>query len=1773
MKKLLLSAIMMAASLGCAWAQGSALEQLTIVDGVAQIANDADMTNFALAVAEGNNELNAVLTADIPNYTGDVIATSSNRYKGTFDGQYHTIIVNLTSTDQNYGLFRALEGTIRNLHVGGVFIAQHNRVGVICGEIFGGTIENCWSSADIQALVGGDGCVSGICGRASAAGSLIKNCVYSGNVNSGTSETYNCAGIVGWCANPIDIQNCIVTGVFETNQLQGNARPIARYDSANNTNANCLNCFFVHPNGTDTNINTTQVSEEMVTSGELGYQMNGDQSQITWTQTLDTDAVPVPFPTHQTIYADGNLNCVGQSLDGSSLTYSNTKTKDLPPHNYVEGICTMCGKADPSMATLVDGYYLISTPDQLLWFAAKVNGGDVTANGKLTEDITLGEYNESFQTIGTNANRFAGIFDGQFHTITINLTAKNSSYGFFSYLAGTVKNLHIDGYLDAAFNKVGVFAGEMFGATIENCWSSVEIAATYAGDGAIAGIAGRSSADGNTIRNCAFTGNVKGVAWNCSGIVGWCANLINIQNCLVTGTFDTDQTQGNARPIARHDTANSNGNCVNCYYVNPNGTLENINTKQVTVEQLQSGEVALLLNGDSSPANWFQFIGVDETPTPMPESGVVYKINKVYGNAFDNESFENFKNTVINTESEYAQSVVAQTILASEYDAAINNSLTGNNIDELLAAWAEIEPLYQQVVESEKAYAAYQAKVEEVIADLDKNESLQNVKRDNLEYYLKEFSEPDTNYPNGTATYIMEERLLSTEEIVAETSKIDAMYNEAITYEPASGTDVTKLLTNPDFSDGFNGWEGKVGTQTGTSSTSPVRAAECYNATMDMTQTLTGLQNGIYELQVNGAFRPYPGAEDLYNTNYAATLSANGVHNYFMTLIEDMLPVGEDIDGYNCDHSSDWPDYEVRDLNEEVVGYVVHGLPGCCNAFQVNRYFNTVLCEVTDGTLTVGIHQPGTGQQPEWLGFGNLKLIYHGTMEESGEALARVLQSQADRATTIVDSYEFSSGVDYATYPNFSQELKDQLKAAIAAAKTTKDLNAMYELVETFSDLFLQVYECKKAYIGLMDQADRCNIMEAEMYELFTTDQIRELENLMEKLITMFEEGSASTEVAQKDYMSELSFLIKQVDGIYQISSPLEFVQFASLVNGGQNAINGVLTADINMDGLESSFKAIGSNTSSATYYAGTFDGQYHTINLNWSTPDQNYGIFRALSGTVKNLHVSGTLEALNTRTGAIVGESFSGTIENCWSSVDITTNVNNNATAGILGRSSADGTIVRNCIYTGNINGGANASNCAGIIGYSANTSTVTNCVVTGTIVTGLKDNGYIIARNAGSATCVNCYYVTPYENRNDGATQITEEQVASGELCFLLNGDQKMIQWTQTIAESKTPVPFQNQSIVYIQGNLNCDGISLIDGEASYANTPCTTIAPHTFVDGVCAVCGAADTGMAQEIDGYYQLGTPEQLLWFIAKVNGGENTLNAQLTDDIDLTDYAEKFVPAGNSNLHYAGIFDGQYHTITVNMEATASSYGFFRYLDGTVKNLHIDGNLNAAFNKVGVIAGEMFGATIENCWSSVEIAATYNGDGAIAGIAGRSSANGNTIRNCAFTGNVKGVAWNCSGIVGWCANLINIQNCLVTGTFDTDQSQGNARPIARHDTANSNGNCENCYYVNPNGTLENINTKQVTLEQLQSGEICYLLNGDQSTIQWHQNLSEETYPTPFPGATVLKNENGEYYNGEDAIETIADENTKPAAIYNMMGQKVEKPQKGIYIINGKKVLFK
>ena len=116
------------------------------------------------------------------------IGTPKHPFRGTFDGQDHTIIFGIYNESNDYqGFFGYMQGTVKNVNFSQCSVIGRNYVGVIAGYC-NGTISNCYSYRE---KVEGEKYVGGLVGMASY--SEIQDCFNGNNV---FGEQY-VSGIVG----------------------------------------------------------------------------------------------------------------------------------------------------------------------------------------------------------------------------------------------------------------------------------------------------------------------------------------------------------------------------------------------------------------------------------------------------------------------------------------------------------------------------------------------------------------------------------------------------------------------------------------------------------------------------------------------------------------------------------------------------------------------------------------------------------------------------------------------------------------------------------------------------------------------------------------------------------------------------------------------------------------------------------------------------------------------------------------------------------------------------------------------------------------------------------------------------------------------------------------------------------------------------------------------------------------------------------------------------------------------------------------------------------------------------------------------------------------------------------------------------------------------------------------------------------------------------------------------------------------------------------------
>lgn len=276
----------------------------------------------------------------------------------------------------------------------------------------------------------------------------------------------------------------------------------------------------------------------------------------------------------------------------------------------------------------------------------------------------------------------------------------------------------------------------------------------------------------------------------------------------------------------------------------------------------------------------------------------------------------------------------------------------------------------------------------------------------------------------------------------------------------------------------------------------------------------------------------------------------------------------------------------------------------------------------------------------------------------------------------------------------------------------------------------------------------------------------------------------------------------------------------------------------------------------------------------------------------------------------------------------------------------------------------------------------------------------------------------------------------------------------------------------------------------------------------------------------------------------------------------------FVPAGDENHQFKGVFDGQGHTLNIQYIDLEYNYtGFIGYNMGIIRNLCVSNMYMGAFNYCGLICGYN-GGLIENCYASGTItesrgegesnvlyAGGITGDNTgvirkcissvnvsispdtggtdVGGIAGRNSGE---ILSCRNVGEVSG--YISGGIVGW--NYVidsSITRCTNFGTIDGVWSGGIAGYTYRgivEDCLNAGsganagiigmseyGTSNNCYYASDynsagmffTDTGHTDTTNKVTLSSMKSTNMAQKLGNpfffyDSSWNSWTSSATKQ-----------------------------------------------------------------
>ena len=229
------------------------------------ISNADDWNHLAQAVNDGItfSGMYFEMTNDISINT--MAGQGSNRFRGTFDGQGHTLTVSYTGITEDYcAPFRHISGaTIKNLNTAGTIeTSGRYAAGVVAYTRYYSKIQNCRSSVVIRSSHegwAGHGGILGLKADVSYSNPTIEGCVFDGKIlTTGTTEgtkTTGAAGIVGYTNyQTLTIKNCLYKPAAladgETAVTDGSATLYINASGSAGTTVTCTNCYYTATLGT-----------------------------------------------------------------------------------------------------------------------------------------------------------------------------------------------------------------------------------------------------------------------------------------------------------------------------------------------------------------------------------------------------------------------------------------------------------------------------------------------------------------------------------------------------------------------------------------------------------------------------------------------------------------------------------------------------------------------------------------------------------------------------------------------------------------------------------------------------------------------------------------------------------------------------------------------------------------------------------------------------------------------------------------------------------------------------------------------------------------------------------------------------------------------------------------------------------------------------------------------------------------------------------------------------------------------------------------------------------------------------------------------------------------------------------------------------------------------------------------------------------------------------------------------------------------------------------
>lgn len=460
--------------------------------------------------------------------------------------------------------------------------------------------------------------------------------------------------------------------------------------------------------------------------------------------------------------------------------------------------------------------------------------------------------------------------------------------------------------------------------------------------------------------------------------------------------------------------------------------------------------------------------------------------------------------------------------LVDDYKAYVSGLSAASNRAEVLSAIATLETKAADIDSNMVAWAAYQEALAKgkIVANDDK---VVGQDKDELADYVDLESED-----------ILNALVLTTEEVKAETEKLQKMIDDAVKNGITEGADVSdKYLVNANF-EKTNGWVKKA-VDGGNVNYGGNSANHCYeawnNRDFDIYQEVSDAPVGVYELSVQGFYR-YGRGDNAYNNFTAGTASNDAVSIYVNNNTTRFKSVFEEKVAYSGNKTGELYKYEGGNppyINPDSTYWYPNDMAVAATAFANGLYkvssFGVVAKQ--GDKLRVGV-KGNTGQlNDSWAIWDNFKMVFQGTKaevvkplleseKETGAAVAATGDVMGTNAKAYIDGAISAAGTALAGNdgPTMFAALTELLNAKDSVGKSV----ALFKTLAAKRDELSSAAATSAAVQATKDEAG--NVLEAitvgldakNLTDAQAKDYVAKVDELVAKLAIPAEAAGASDE-------------------------------------------------------------------------------------------------------------------------------------------------------------------------------------------------------------------------------------------------------------------------------------------------------------------------------------------------------------------------------------------------------------------------------------------------------------------------------------------------------------------------------------------------------------------------------------------------------------------------------------------------------------------------------------